>query len=63
MEKLALNFFSVLHKPQKRSFTNYGDMFLTFLTTYPPYVDISYLINIDKMSTFLDYVPMHRKKR
>ena len=35
------------------SFTNYVDK---FLTTYspPPVVDIFYLINVDKKSTFLD---------
>ena len=31
--------------------------FWLFFTTYPPFVDIFYLINVDKKSTFLDYLP------
>ena len=37
--------------------TNYVDKFLSFVDHLPTYVDIFYLINVDKKSTFLDYLP------
>ena len=38
-------------------FTNYVDKFLSFFDHLTPYVDIFYLINVDKKSWFLDYLP------
>ena len=39
-------------------------VFRLFLTTYlRTYVDIFYLINLDKKSTFLDYIPLSSCKR
>ena len=32
--------------------------FLAFLDHLPPYVDIFYLINVQKKSTFLNYLPI-----
>ena len=50
-------------KSPKGSFTNYVDKFWLFLTTYPPCVNIFYGINVDKMWTFLDYLPTSSCKR
>ena len=37
-------------------FTNYVDKFLALSDHLPPSIDIFYLINVDKKSTFLDYL-------
>ena len=39
------------------SFTNYVDKILALFDHLPPYVDIFYLIRVDKKSIFFDYIP------
>ena len=43
--------------------TNYVDKFLAFFDKLPPSVDIFYLVNVDKKSTFMDYLPPSSCKR
>ena len=38
------------------SFTNCVDKFLAFFDHLPPSVDIFYIMNVDKKSTYLDYL-------
>ena len=58
----ASNFLSRLLR-NKGAFTNYVDRFMTFFDHLPPYVDIFYLINVDKKSTFLDSLPTSSYQR
>ena len=48
---------------RKGSFTNYVDKILAFFDHLTPFIDIFYLINIDKKLTFLNYLPPSSCKR
>ena len=47
----------------KGSFKNYVDKFLAYFDHLPPSVGIFQLMNFDKKSTFLDYLPLSSRKR
>ena len=47
----------------KGSFTNYVDTILAFFDHLTHFVDIFYLMNIDKKSMFVDYLPPISFKR